>query len=590
MNNKKWSRLVIFSLCLLLILTSTCCKRRRAEKEFENIVESFFESYFRSHPSFATGCGIHTYDAELEDISPERIKEEIAFLEETKKKLAAVDKESLSFKSRVDCDILIQQIDSMLFSLKDIKEINWNPLFYTGLVGGSLMELISRDFAPLDERLENASSRMRELPSFLERGKSNLKTAPRVHTEVAIRQNQGNLELVTKTIPELAQNASPEVKQKVESASRVASRAISSFGRYLEETLIKKGDKDFRLGKTLYPVKLRYVLGADISPDELLVLANEEVAKVQEEMFALSLPLYQSYFPESKVGRITPKKKKEVIRSVLTEISKEHVKKEELIPRVKKFAAETEAFIKKKDLITLDPEEPLLIRETPKFMRGVAVAFMESTGPLEKAKVPSFFDVQPIPEEWNPDQVESYLREYNNYALRELIIHEALPGHFVQGYYNKRCPSLVRKVFGNGAMIEGWAVYAERMMVENGYLGGDPRMKLTQLKWYLRTIVNSIIDQGVHYRNMSKEEALRYMMDEAYQERAEAEGKWVRASLSSAQLSTYFYGISEVLKLREDYRKKRGALFDIKKFNERLISYGSPPMKYLRSFLLSEGK
>ena len=591
MIKKKGITLLLVAMCLLLLFSSIGCKKRKVEKEFNSIVKGFFEEYFKLHPSFATWCGVHKYDAELEDISPESIKKEIAWLEEVKKKLEGLDKDNLSLESRIDYEILKDQVEGRLFSLKELREATWNPLTYTGLVGNSLMELISRDFAPLDERLINAASRMKKLPLFLEHAKSTLTTAPKVHTEVAIKQNQGNLELVTTVIPELAKKTSPDVQKKVNDASRMARHAIISFGKYLEENLLKKADKDFRLGEPLYRKKLRYTLGEDVDPDALLSSAKHEVAKVQEEMFDIALPLYKGYFPEKKLPeKISPKVKKEVIRAVLAQIAKNHPKKEELIAKVREFATGIEAFIKEKDLIALDPNQPLIIRATPKFMRGVAIAGMESSGPLEKAKVASFFDVQPIPDDWTKEQVESYLREYNNYALRELIIHEALPGHFVQGYYNKRCPSMVRKVLGNGAMIEGWAVYAERMMIENGYMANDPRMHLIQLKWYLRTIVNSIIDQGVHLRGMSKEEAIRYMVDEAFQEKAEAEGKWVRASLTSAQLSTYFYGVKEVLKLREEYKKKVGVSFKVKEFNERLISYGSPPMKYLRKFLLSEGK
>ena len=198
-------------------------------------------------------------------------------------------------------------------------------------------------------------------------------------------------------------------------------------------------------------------------------------------------------------------------------------------------------------------------------------------------------DVSPIPDEWSDEQSESFQREYNNLSVQILSIHEAIPGHYVQLYYSNRYPSIVRSVFGSGTFIEGWAHYAEQMMVDEGYWNNDPRMKLVQLKWRLRGLTNAIIDQKIHKRGMTEEEAVSLMMNEGFQEESEAKGKWIRAQLSSTQLSSYYVGSVEIFDLREKYKKVKGDKFSLKDFHENLLSHGSPPVKYLTELLLSDG-
>jgi len=244
-----------------------------------------------------------------------------------------------------------------------------------------------------------------------------------------------------------------------------------------------------------------------------------------------------------------------------------------------------EAFIREHDIIALDSRRPQEIRPTPEFQRGVSIASLEAPGPLEKG-LKTFYNVSPIPEDWDDERAESFLREYNSISVKILSIHETLPGHYVQLYYANRYPSVLRAVFGSGVMVEGWAHYCETMMIEAGYGGGDPRYRLVQKKWYLRGIANAILDQGIHAQGMSQEEAMQLMVDETFQEQSEAELKWVRAQLTSAQLSTYFVGTTLMWSLRSDMEAALGDRFDLRKFHEKLLSHGSPPIKYLRKLLL----
>jgi uncharacterized protein (DUF885 family) len=248
---------------------------------------------------------------------------------------------------------------------------------------------------------------------------------------------------------------------------------------------------------------------------------------------------------------------------------------------------EIEAFVREKDLLTLDPTQPLVIRETPEYERGVSVASLEAPGPLEK-NMKSFYNVTPISPDWTPEQVESYLREYNTWSLRDLSIHEGIPGHYVQLYYGNRFPSIIRSVFGSGPMVEGWAVFAERMMVDEGYMNHDPRMKLINLKWYIRSVLNAIIDQRIHAYGMTQQEMMDLLTKEGFQEEREAAGKWRRANLTSAQLSTYFVGYQEIEDLRNAYRQQQGERYTTKAFNETFLSFGSPSVKYIREMMLGK--
>jgi hypothetical protein len=302
-------------------------------------------------------------------------------------------------------------------------------------------------------------------------------------------------------------------------------------------------------------------------------------------MLELAQPLHEKMFPGRQLGETGKELENVVIKEVLGEIARDHPKKDELLAVCRRNLKELEEFVREKDLVDLTGINPLEVDWTPEFSRGVAVAGLDSPGPLDKDQK-SFYRVSPIPDDWTKEQEESYLREYNHYMLKDLSVHEAMPGHYVQLFYANQFPSMVRSIFGSGPFIEGWAVYSERMMVHAGYMNYDPRMELTQLKMYVRAVINAILDAKIHTGDMTKEEAIRLMVEEGFQERSEAEGKWVRASLTSTQLSTYFVGFQEIMDLERAYREKVGDDFSQKEFNHKLLSYGSPPVRFLREIIL----
>jgi len=394
--------------------------------------------------------------------------------------------------------------------------------------------------------------------------------------------------LIKEDLAKLADSV-PSLKNELEAEIQKVVAELESYQEFLEKDLLPRSKGNFRLGQELYREKLRYTLQSDLAPKEIVKRAEKEYTRVRDEMYQLALPIHQQVYYNHKHMEKGEALKNVVTQEVLNFIAGKHPKGEELVDVCSKILSDLEKFVKEKQIIDLSGINPLKVEWTPEFSRGVAVAGLDAPGPLDKEQR-SFYRVSPITEYWTDEQTESFLREYNSYMLQDLSIHEAMPGHYVQLYYANQYPSLVRTVFGSGTFIEGWAVYAERMMIDEGYGDFDPKLKLMQLKMYLRSIINAIIDVKIHTQNMSRKEALELMIEGGFQEEAEAEGKWTRARLTSTQLTTYFVGVQEVLDFREEYKKLKGDKFNLKQFHEELLSYGSPPIKYLRQIILEGGQ
>ncbi|MCK4404264.1 MAG: DUF885 domain-containing protein [candidate division Zixibacteria bacterium] len=556
------------------------------DQKFKELVEEFLEGFYQAHPVWATYIGEHKYDHLVDDYSTQAIGAEIMRLRLFAEKIKSIDTLKLNPINKVDFKILENEINDQLLRYEELRPFESSPVMYSYLIGGSINSLITREFAPLSVRLKSVLSRLMRLSALVRQAKGNLKNPPEVQTKTAIRQNQGNINLIKNDLAKLLERL-PAMKDNLKRPMEIAIKTLEDYQEFLEKDLLSQSNGDFRLGKKLFEKKLKLTLQSDLSPDEIVRRAEAELISVRKRMFELAQPLHEKMFR----GRRHKEKGKDlenlVIKEVLDEIAKDHPKKDELLAVCRQNLKELEEFVREKDLVDLTGINPLEVDWTPEFSRGVAVAGLDSPGPLDKS-LKSFFRVSPIPDEWTKEQEESYLREYNNYMLKDLCTHEAMPGHYVQGFYANKFPSMIRSIFGSGAFIEGWAVYQERMMVHAGYMNYDPRMELTQLKMYLRAVINAILDTKIHAGDMTKEEAIKLMTEEGFQERSEAEGKWVRACLTSTQLSTYFVGLQEVLDLEKTYREKVGENFSQKEFNQKLLSYGSPPVRFLKEIILEE--
>ena len=483
--------------------------------------------------------------------------------------------------NNVDFRILKENIDYEIFRGEELKEPVWDPLVYMQSLANSLYLLVARDFAPAEQRIASLRQRMEKIPGVVAQAKANLQHPPRIHTETAIEQTQGAINLVRTDLTPLLDQA-PQIKKDLVPLQEKTATALDDYKKWLQKDLLPRADGNFRLGAEKYRKKLHFALASDLSMEEIMKRARTDLQQTQTAIYETALPLYKKYFPNADEKTLADKHK--VTVAVLDKLAEQHPNDGTVVDFAKTVVAEATAFVKQHDLVTI-PNVPLDVIAMPEFKRGVAIAYCDAAGPLEK-NGKTFFAVAPTPKDWSKERKESFFREYNNYMIRDLTVHEAMPGHYLQlAHANEfHAPTLVRAMFQSGTFIEGWAVYCEQMMAEQGY--GGPEVKMQQLKMRLRAIANAILDQSIHAGNMTEQEAMDLMMKQTFQQEGEAVAKWKRARLTSAQLSTYFVGVTEHLDLRAADQKKLGNDFNLKKYNDQVISYGSPPVKYVRELML----
>jgi len=543
---------------------------------FEAFAQKYVQELIDRDPEAATRLGDHRNDARLNDYSAQGVERDLAAAKGGLAELARIDAKKLSPEDAVDYRILKNRLESQVYELQTLRGWQWNPLQYN--VGGAIYALISREFAPPEQRLRSVIGRLNGVPAAVAAAKANLKTPPKVHTETAIQQNKGTTKLVKEQLEPLVKQA-PALEKEFRTAQSTALAALADYQQWLEKELLPRSNGDFRIGDEKFRKKLRFALDSDLSKEEILRRAEADLKVTRSAMYHTAVQLWPKLFPDKPV----PMEQSVAIKAVLDAAARKHPTNENVLAQAKKALAETTAFVKEKGFVTV-LDEPLEVVATPEFQRGVAVASCSPAGPLEKNKK-TFFYISPTPEDWKPERVESFFREYNDSMLQDLTIHEAMPGHYLQlAHANRfRAPTLVRGVVFSGTFVEGWATYAEQLMAEAGY--GGPEVRMQQLKMRLRTILNAIIDQKIHTENMSEQDAIARMMNDAYQEEGEAVGKWKRAQLSSTQLSTYYVGNTEMNDIRAAWEKNHGKYPDLRALHDAMLSFGNAAPKYVRERL-----
>jgi uncharacterized protein (DUF885 family) len=572
---------IALALAAFLTMPLISAQATDANERFEKIAKDYVESMLAAHPEFATELGDHRFDDQLSDFSPASREKQLASARQFRDSVSQFsDISKLTGANQVDARILAENIDNDIFELEELKEPEWNPLVYNQSLANSLYLLVARDFDTAEKRIANLRKRLEAIPRVISQAKENLKHPPRVHTETAIEQTQGAINLVREGLSPLLDRA-PEFKKGLAPLQEKMAKALSDYKQWLEKESLPRSDGDFRLGADKFRKKLRFALASDLSAEEVMKRAQADLQQTQAAIYDTALPLYKKYFPNATEAALADKKK--VTMAVLDKLAEQHPDDNTIVGYCQKVVAEATDFVKKRDLTTV-PEKPLDVIVMPEFKRGTGIAYCDSPGPLEK-NGKTFFAVEPTPKDWTKERKESFFREYNNYMIRDLTVHEAMPGHYLQlAHANEfHAPTMVRAIFRSGTFIEGWAVYSEQLMAEQNY--GGPEVKMQQLKMRLRVICNAILDQSIHTGNMSEQQAMDLMMKEGFQQEGEAVAKWKRARLTSAQLSTYFVGASEHLDLRDKAKAKAGAGFDLKKYHDQVMSYGSPPVKYVRELM-----
>lgn len=544
---------------------------------FEIAAKTFIADYLRLNPEEATDLGDHRYDDRLRDYSDAATVARIETWRQHLRVLDRIDVRHLTGANRIDAQIMRRNLEAMLFELIEVKSREWDPLSYNASLSNSVYAITSREFAPADVRLRNIAGRLQAMSGVLRQIRSTLRNPPRVHTETAIQQTAGGINFVRSGLDELFRQA-PAMRSELAPVQEQAAAALEDYRRWLEQEVLPTAKGEFRLGAERFRRKLGFTLDSTLTPEEILARAERELESATDALYATALPLFRRYSPAAAAGHQGDRPR--VIRAVLDRLAEKRVTDETVVARATELTARATEFVRRHDLVTV-PDVPLKVIVLPEFQRGVAIAYCQAPGALEP-KGETFFAVSPTPKDWTEQRRTSFFREYNDYMLHDLCVHEAMPGHYLQIAHANRfqAPTLIRAIFSSGTFIEGWAVYAERVMTDAGF--GGPEVKMQQLKMRVRAIINAILDQKVHTAGMTEQVALDLMMRRGFQEEGEAVGKWRRACQSSAQLSTYFVGAIEHDDMRAAAEKKLGPAFNLKAYHDQVLSFGSPAVKYVR--------
>ncbi|WP_007514033.1 DUF885 domain-containing protein [Pseudofrankia saprophytica] len=565
--------------------------RPGAAAEFTVVADGVLEDLLTRRPTWASALGDHRFDDRLDDLGPEAQRGYLAAVREHRAALGRVDIAALEPEAAVDAAMLGELLTAAEFDAAELRAHEWNPLVH--LPGHALHGLLARPFAPAGDRLRLLAGRLAALPDALATARRVLGPMPRVHLETAVDRAAGLAGLIRDDVA-AALAEEPSLRQVVEPPRAAALRAVGEFGDLLRAKLPDQagaadqagapaeddaaldevtslGERGPRLGQALWERTLAHSLSSDLTSAQVVAAAREHLDRVTEEI------------TEAAARYLGERPGADVVRRALDLVAADAPDDATVVADIRAALADITTFLADVDLVS-PVDDPLDIVVMPEFARGVSVAYLDTPGPLETAPLPAFYAIAPTPERWSDERKRSFYREYNRAALRNLTVHEAIPGHHLQIAVDRRFqgPTRVRAAAQSGSFIEGWAVYAEQVMAEAGF--GGPAVRLMQLKMQLRMTINALLDHGVHCAGLTRAEAMALMMNRGLQEEGEAYGKWRRALLTSGQLSTYFVGWKEITELRQALRPAPSAL---RAFHDELLAHGSPPPRHLRALLTS---
>jgi uncharacterized protein (DUF885 family) len=549
--------------------------------EFRRLAGQYLDDLARRHPDIATELGDHRFDDALPDRSADALRDERRALDDFAVRLTAIDHAALDPELRVDAALLGNDAARRLFEIEELRGHTWNPLIANP--GEAIYALLARDYAPLGDRLRSLAGRLAAVPDALAAARASLELMPRVHLETAIAQFDGTIGLVTGEVDGALESArggagptglTAGVIAEVERARPAALAALTEHRDWLSARLAGDGPatggqgfRDPRIGPELYSRKLALVLNASLDADAILARAEEDLERITAQITEAAAGLGG-----------TP-------REVLDRLAADAPDEASILAFCSEALAAQTAFVRDHDLVTLH-DDPVELIDMPEISRGIAVAYCDPPGPLEPVPGATFIAVSPTPADWPPERVASFYREYNRHMVHNLMVHEAMPGHYLQLQHSRRFggATALRPALWSSPFVEGWAVYAEELMANHEYPGeGDPAaVRMQQLKMQLRMVINAILDARVHAHGMTEAEALALMTGPGFQEEGEAAGKWRRAQLTSAQLSTYYVGYTEVADLAAELL---GRGLSERAAHDSLLAHGSPPVRLLRTLL-----
>jgi uncharacterized protein (DUF885 family) len=590
--NTRVEKLHMASLCFILVLilpavaaagddidkgsnsVLTARSRYSDAEKFSQLVDRFFDFRFRSSPDSATVRGVHEYDALAPDMSEQAMKAEINELKLFEKKFAALKSEMLPARSQIDLQLIGSQIKAHLLELEEIRSWERNPDIYSSLTSQMIYDLVSRDFAPLPQRLKYVIAREEKIGAILQAGKNNLKNPPRIYTEIALEQLPGIIDLFQNSLVEKFKPVNDQdLLARFQTTNEQVIVALKDYQKFLKEDLLPRSRGSFALGARLYAKKLLYDEMEDTPLAELLARGEAELKKLQHEFIKTA-------------KEIDPSRS---AADVLTTIASDHTTPDKLLSSMQGVLNRLRDCCLEKNLITIPSRDTLQVVETPPFMRALTFAAMDAPGPFEpKAREAYYYVTLPEPD-WKPERVEEHMRAFSKYDLINTSVHEAFPGHFVQGLWERQAPSKTAMVLECDSYLEGWAHYCEQMMVDEGLDNGDKNLKLAMLHDALLRCCRYIVGIKLHTGGMTVEEGMNFFVKEGYQEKANAEREVKRGTAEPTYL-VYTLGKLQLMALREDYKKLKGKQYSLKDFHDQVMAQGSPPIKIIRQVLMGAGK
>jgi uncharacterized protein (DUF885 family) len=548
------------------------CKmnQEKQKPDFSKLTEDFVYGSLALSPVSATQAGYHEHqgvrlDEKLDDFSPSGVDATRKFDAEFKDRLAAIDQQTLSAEERADYQIIQNAVDLSWLDLQQIQNYRHNPTTYVELVGNALFSPFVLEYAPVDVRFGHIIQRLARVPVLMDQAKMNLTDSPEVWTRVAREENDGNIALIDKT---LRAKVPANLKADFDKAALLALNSLRTFNAYLKDDLSKR-TSDWQLGKERYAKKFAYTLVAGKTPEQVLSEAEAALKDTREQMAKLAAP--------------------HSIREALDAIARQHTTPEHFLDEARKDLDLATEFVRQKHLVTIPSRNNLQVIPTPEFMRGTYGVAGFNPAPAFEPQLGAFYWVTPIPGNWPKERIDSKLREYNRYGLMQITIHEAMPGHYVQfeiaDNLEPKSRRALRNIFGNVPYVEGWALYTQQMMSEEGFMDNSVELRLTFYKQLLRSIANAILDIRLQTMGMTDQQALDLMINDTFQEKEEATAKLQRAQLSSCQLPTYFVGLRGWLDIREEYKKRKGSAFMLSEFHDATLKESAVPLPALRQLL-----
>jgi uncharacterized protein (DUF885 family) len=557
---------------LLLIATPEARPVDSSVTDFSALVDRFFEFYFPLHPTAATSAGFHQFDAKLEDYTAAGNEQVARGMKDYLAKFESVDRSKLPPDTVADLDWVISSIRSELLELEDIQPWRKDPDTYSGGVTNSIFVIMKRNFAPAEERLRSVIARESQIPKALEAAQQNLQTPPKIYVEIALEQVPDETDFYRKDVPDaFAAVKDPKLLAEFKASNQAVIEAFGSYQKFLQDSVLPKANGDFRIGAENYRKKLLYDEMVDIPIDRLLEIGYADLHRNQQAM-------------KEVAAKIDPKLS---VQEVLAQIQKKHPAPDHLMQSFRDTFQGLRTFIAEKKIITIPSGPPPTLEDTPPFMRATTSASMDTPGAYESRSREAFFNVTTPDPKWTADRTEGWMESFNNSMIPGTAIHEVYPGHYVQFLWISHLHSKIRKLFFCGSNAEGWAHYSEQMMLDEGYGNGDPVLRMGQLEDALLRNARFIVGIQMHTGNMTLDQAKDFFIKEGYQLASVADVETKRGTSDPTYL-VYTLGKLQILKLREDYRKKQGKDFTLLDFHDKFMQQGGVPLKIVRKDMLGD--